>query len=134
MGMTDRTRYNLYAALRNEALMHATLLRYAAIARGELQPQLGHIFQKAAELDRCYHFANLAEKINGGHDSVENLKCIIKEKSDAAALYGTCATESKEDGDAAIAETFEQLRQEELEAVRQLETVLSSLDGKVMSQ
>jgi rubrerythrin len=112
--------------------MNATLLRYAAMARAQSQPRLGHILQKAAEFSRRDHFAHIADSMHLGADYWDNLCLVIEQKRAAAGLYATCAQECREDGDVTAATIFGEMRADEFESANELEAIMSELaaDGE----
>jgi len=112
--MTTRTMRNLDAAMQAEALAYAKLARFAAAARLHDNETLAALFQEAADVDRCRHFACEAELagLNGGE--AENLCAAIDLIIRQIAMYDGFVRQAEADGDLQVARVLRRVRNDEI--------------------
>jgi len=112
--MTVRTMQNLNAAMKAEALAYATLSRFASAARLRDDQTMAALFQEAADVDRCRHFAREAKLTGLTGSAGENLDAAIELVIRQIAMYDGFLCQAKADGDLQVARVLERVRNDEL--------------------
>ncbi len=123
--MHAQTLKNLYTAMRGEAFAYGRYLLFAEQAQRNGRPELAEVFEHAAYVERCEHFAQEAELAQMvGSDQVNLQKAITAESYDADAMYADFARQAAEVGDKAAAARFADIRRD---IGRQRDTFLAAL-------
>jgi len=126
--MNEHTRENLRAALYGEGFAYARYKLFAAQAREEGDEPLARMFDGIAEVELREHFAELAELADLVGTSPDNLvAAIASENEEVEEIYPAFAAQASAAGAIAVAERFEEIRDDELEHLRALETALERL-------
>ncbi len=112
--LADSTHANALSAMHGEALAHAKYLAYAAVAQQAGGSQAAQAFTDAAQTELSDHFAREADLIALGGDSAANLRDAISgETNEATTMYPEFAEQAKAGNDAAAAELFTELANDE---------------------
>jgi rubrerythrin len=126
--MDIRTRENLLVALRGEAFAFARYKLMAARALEGGDADLAEMLEGIAAVELHEHFAELAELAElVGPDDVNLMTAIQDENEEVEQTYRVFAEEARAAGETAVAERFEEIRGDELDHGRTLETALERL-------
>jgi rubrerythrin len=124
-----QTHRNLLSALHGEAFAYARYRLMAARAREGGDVRLAQMFDGLAAVELDEHFAELASLADiVGADADNVLAAIQDENEEVEKTYPTFADEARKTGELAVAERFEEIRTDELEHLRTLETALERLE------
>ena len=125
--MTMRTRNNLLAAMRIDALDGAKYHRFAARARMDEDWSLARAFHETAQADECNHFAKEAELEGVVADSAENLRRAIQSEQAGIKTFERFAEEARHDHDLTAAALFEEIIRDKAEHCTGFEALLSEM-------
>ena len=126
--MNEKTQENLLAALHGEAFAHARYRLFAAQAREEGDLDLAEMLEGIAAVELTEHFAELAVLARLVGADADNLAVAIQdESSEVDETYRSFAEQARAAGETAAAERFEEIRADEREHLRTLETALERL-------
>jgi rubrerythrin len=108
--MKTRTMHNLTAAMQAEAAANAKFLRFAAAARLHDDASIAALFEEAADVDRCRHFAREAELAHLTGTEDENLHSAIESVIGQIAMYDGFIRQATADRDGAAVRILERVR------------------------
>ncbi len=123
--MNARTRANLTAAAKVEALTHAKYLLFAEHARSRGHSELAEVFKLTAEQERLEHFADATRMLGVVRDDIENLRQAISGQLFAEAMYRDFVEQADADGDADAAALFNENARDEAHHRANLERILA---------
>ncbi len=126
--MTTRTMQNLISAMKAEAFESAEFMRFAAAARLHNNDSMAALFDEAADVDRCRHFAREAEFAHLAGSEDENLTAAVEATIRQMAKYDEFIRQARTDGDEAAVGLLEKVRHEKL---TQLVAFRAALKGGV---
>jgi rubrerythrin len=127
-----RTRENLLASMRGEALAHAKYTLYAEQARGNGHEALAELFEQTAHVELHEHFKEEADLAGLLGTDAENLRDAIGGESyEVETMYREFAEQARSAGDTAAAERFEEVRLDELKHRGLFEAALAELGAPV---
>lgn len=127
--MDAQTYDNVLAALRGEAVAHARYLLYAAAARRRGDARLAAMFEGIAAVELQEHFAELAELAEFVGTDADNVRAaILGENREVEVTYPRFAEQARAAGEAAVAERFEEMAEDEREHEKTLEQALERLE------
>jgi rubrerythrin len=127
--MDEQTRRNVRSALHGEAFASARYRLMAARAREEGDARLAQMFDGLAAVELDEHFAELADLADLIGCNADNVLAAIQdENEEVESTYKTFAEEARAAGESAVAERFEEIRGDEREHLRALETALERLE------
>jgi rubrerythrin len=112
--MKARTVQNLMSAMKAEAFASAEFLRFAAAARLHEDESMASLFDGAADVGRCQHFAREAELAHLARSEDENLKAAIEATIRQLAMYDEFIGQAQADGDQTAVGLLEKVRHETL--------------------
>ncbi|HZC31471.1 MAG TPA: ferritin family protein [Gaiellaceae bacterium] len=119
----------MLAALQGEAFAYARYSLFAAAARERGAVRLASLFDGLAAVELDEHFAELADLAGLVGSDADNLRVALEdENTEAAATYPRYAAEARARGDAAAAERFAELAEDELGHAKTLEGALERLE------
>ena len=112
--MKTRTMQNLTSAMQAEAVAYAKFLRFAAAARLHNDRSVAALFEEAADVDRCQHFAREAElaHLTGTEDG--NLHAAIETVIRQIAMYDGFVRQATADGDQPAVRVLEKIRNDKM--------------------
>lgn len=126
--MNETTHQNLLTALHGEAFAYARYRLFAAQARDEGDLDLAEMLEGLAAVELNEHFAELAELAGLVGGDAENVAAAIQDENlEVGTTYPAFAEQARAAGETAVAERFEEIRDDELEHARTLETALERL-------
>lgn len=126
--MDEKTHDNLIAALQGEAFAYARYRLFAAQAREEGDLDLAELLEGLAAVELNEHFAELAVLAGLVGADADNVAAAIQdENTEVEETYRAFAEQARAAGETAAAERFEEIRNDELEHARTLETALERL-------
>ncbi len=108
--MKTRTMKNLTSAMHAEAAAYAKFLRFAAAARLHDDDCIAALFEEAADVDRCQHFAREAELAHLTGTEDENLRAAVEGVIGQIAMYDGFIRQATADRDLAAVRTLEKVR------------------------
>lgn len=112
--MQPRTQENLLTAMHGEAFAYAKYRLFAQAARARGQSDLATLFEQTAETELQEHFAEEAELAGlVGSDSANLRDALSGEAYEVETMYRQFAEEARADGDAAAADRFAEVREDE---------------------
>jgi rubrerythrin len=97
-----------------EAVAYAKFLRFAAAARRNNEQSVAALFEEAADVDRCQHFAREAELAHMTGTEDENLHSAIETVIRQIAMYDGFIRQASADGDLAAVRVLEKVRNDKL--------------------
>jgi len=123
--MNKETHANVLAAMHGEAFAYARYLAFAKAARESGDRDLAATFEGIAEVELREHFAELGDLIQLEGADVDNLECAIHDESEEVeTTYRLFADQARAAGEDEVAARFEEIRGDELEHLKTLETAL----------
>ncbi|HSC49333.1 MAG TPA: ferritin family protein [Gaiellaceae bacterium] len=126
--MDEQTHDNLITALHGEAFAYARYRLFAAQAREEGDLDLAEMLEGLAAVELNEHFAELAELAGLVGGDLENLELALRDENlEVEETYPSFANQARAAGELAAAERFDEIRADELEHARTLETALERL-------
>lgn len=127
--MDAQTYENILAAMQREAYAHARYLLFAAAARRRGETRLASMFEGIAAVELQEHFAELAELVGLVGTEVDNLLAAIQDENfEVEWKYPQFADHARAAGEAAVAERFAEMAEDEREHEKTLEGALESLE------
>ena len=112
--ISARSRKNLLDAMHGEAFAYAKYHLFAQHARKTGNPELGKLFTRVADQEYFEHFTEEAELLGlVGTDEQDLHHAIAGEAYEVETLYKQFAEQAHEDGDAAVADRFNEIRRDE---------------------
>jgi rubrerythrin len=127
--MDTGTKENLLTALHGEAFAYARYKLMAARALEGGDIDLAEMLEGIAAVELNEHFAELAELAGlVGPDDVNLVTAIQDENTEVEETYRLFAEAARAAGETAVAERFEEIRGDEREHLRTLETALERLE------
>ncbi len=127
--MDTQTRENVLAAMHGEAFAHARYTLFAAAARETGDRTVAATLEGIASVELHEHFTELAELIGFVGSDADNLTSAIQEESaEVEETYRSFAEQARAAGEDAVAARFDEIREDELEHLKTLETVLERLE------
>lgn len=128
--LSEKTIFNLSAAMHGEAFAYAKYLLYSQHARQTGDKQLADLFEQTAKVERFQHFAEEAQLAGLVGSDADNLREAIKGESyEVETMYLEFANDATAAGDKSTADLFEEIRHDEMghreafkEALKNLET------------
>lgn len=134
--MSPRTKNNLNTAMEAAALAFAKYSRFAARARTEQDWELAREFQQTADSERCEHFASETDLEGFVHESADNLRDTIAAETKQIEFCKRFAREAREDGDLAVASTFERVSRDKDRRCERFQHILERIgvnsDGQLV--
>ncbi len=112
--MKTRTMKNLTSAMQAEAAAYAKFLRFAAAARLHDDQSIAALFEEAADVDRCQHFAREAELAHLTGTEDENLHSAVEGVIGQIAMYDGFIRQATADRDFAAVRILEKVRNDKL--------------------
>jgi rubrerythrin len=132
--MHDTTRKNLQTAMRGEAYAFAKYQLYAQRARQDGRPDLAELFERTAGQERLEHFAEEASLLGLAGTDEENLRdAIAGEAYEVETMYREFAEQAEAVGDAAAADRFREIREDEAGHRDAFEAALTALGSAAAS-
>lgn len=126
--MDTQTYENVLAALHGEAFAHARYLLFADAARRRGDDRLASMFEGIAAVELLEHFAELAELADIVGTDEDNIRSAIQdENAEVEARYPQFAAQARAAGEAAVAERFAEMADDEREHEKTLEQALERL-------
>jgi rubrerythrin len=126
--MDEKTHENLITALHGEAFAYARYRLFAAQAREEGDLDLAEMLEGIAAVELNEHFAELAELAGLVGGDAENVELALRdENTEVEVTYRAFARQARAADETAVAERFDEIRADELEHLRTLETALERL-------
>jgi rubrerythrin len=127
--MDPQTRANILTALHGEAYAHARYQLFAEAARLSGDDRLADMFEGIAAVELREHFHELAGLLGLVGADADNLAVAIQDESaEVEELYRSFAEQARKAGDDAAAARFEEIRGDEREHLKALETALERLE------
>ena len=127
--MDAQTQVNVRAALLGEAYAHARYLLFAAAARKRGSDRLASMFEGIAAVELQEHFAELAELADLVGTDADNLRAAIQDENvEVEWTYPKFADQARGAGEAAVAERFAEIAEDEREHEKTLEQALEQLE------
>lgn len=127
--MNSRTHLNIEAALAGEALAALRYQLFADQAEQEGYGRVAELFALAGQHERKDHFRELAALVGLIGTTRENLRTAIAgEVTEHRSLYPRFAGQALQDGDAEIAERFEELGADEHRHADRLRDALEEME------
>jgi len=113
--LNQQTMQNLSTAMHGEAFAFAKYMLYAQHARKSGNKDVADLFEKAAHTERFQHFAEEAQLAGLVGSDQDNLRDAIKGESyEVQTMYFEFAHQAVTAGDRAVADRFEEVRQDEI--------------------
>ncbi len=113
--MNPRTEQNLLAAMKDDAFTYAKYLLFAEQARRNGKPVLAELFEKIAHTKLHKHFAQEATFARLVRSDSDNLSEALQgESGEIDHTYRRYARQAEADGDLAVAQLFDELRNDEI--------------------
>jgi rubrerythrin len=117
------------SALHGEAFAFARYTFFAEQARREGDARTAQMFDGIAAVELREHFVELAELVGLSGAEAHNLQAAIQDESaEVEETYLVYAAQARAAGERAVAERFDELRLDELEHLRTLESALERLE------
>lgn len=127
--MNAETREHLLQALHGEAFAFARYMLYAEVARRNGRPELADLFERTARAERFEHFAEEAELVGMVGSDEDNLReAIAGERYEVETMYPGFAQQAQLAGEAAAAERFAEIRDDESDHVAAFQRALEQLE------
>jgi rubrerythrin len=127
--MHGRTRLNVEAALAGEALAALRYQLFADQAEEEGFVRVAELFEAAGRQERKEHFRELASLVGLIGTTRDNLRTAIAgEVTEHRSLYPRFAALARQDGDAAVAERFQELGADEHRHADRLREALEEME------
>jgi rubrerythrin len=127
--MDSQTYENVLAALQGEAFAHARYTLFAAAARRRGDDRLAAMFEGIAAVEQQEHFAELAELAGLLGTDVDNIRTAIQDENlEVESKYPAFAEQARAAGEAAVADRFEEMAEDEREHEKTLEQALERLE------
>jgi rubrerythrin len=129
--MGERTLQNLSTAMHGEAFACAKYMAFAEHARKTGNTELADLLEETAKTERFEHFAEEAQLAGLVRTNSDNLKDAIQGESyETETMYREFAQQAEKDGDHAVAQRFEEIRQDEAKHRDAFLAALQSLEKK----
>ncbi len=126
--MHTETRDHLLQALHGEAFAFARYMLFAEAARRNGHPALADLFERTAHTERFEHFAEEAELAGLVGCDEDNLReAIAGERYEVETMYPSFAQQAQLAGEAAAAERFAEIRNDESDHLAAFERALEQL-------
>jgi rubrerythrin len=127
--MDTQTRENVLAAMHGEAFAYARYVLFAAAARETGDERLATTFEGIGSVELREHFAELADLLGlAGSDADNIVTAIQAEGEEVEETYRAFAAQARAAGEETVAARFDEIRADELEHLRTLETALEELE------
>ncbi len=131
--LNPKTQENLSTAMHGEAFAYAKYLLFAEQARKSGNTQLADLFENTAKVERMEHLREEAELAGIVGSDEANLKDAIKGESyEVETMYRQFAEQAKAVGDTAVAQRFEEIRQDEMKHRDIFKAELKKLESKTV--
>jgi rubrerythrin len=131
--MNTETRERLLQALHGEAFAFARYLLFAEAARRNGRSALADLFERTAHAERFEHFAEEAELAGLVRSDEDNLReAIAGERYEVETMYPDFAQQAQLAGEAAAAERFAEIRDDESDHLATFERALEQLEQGAM--
>lgn len=128
---TRQTMDNLSTAMHGEAFAYAKYSLYAEHARKDGNKEVADLFERAAKMERFQHFAEEAQLAGLVRSDAENLRDAMQGESyEVDTMYFEFAQQATKAGDAAAADRFEEVRQDEMKHRDAFKAALATLESK----
>jgi len=129
--LSEKTMFNLSAAMHAEAFAHAKYLLYGQHARQAGNKELADLFEQTAKVERFQHFAEEAQLAGLVGSDADNLKNAIEGESyEVETMYLEFTHEATAAGDKAAAARFEEIRHDEMTHRDAFQAALKNLGTK----
>lgn len=127
--MDTQVHEDVLAALHGEAFAYARYMLFAQAAHDEGETKLAATFEGLAAVELHEHFEELAKLAGLVGSSAENVAVAIgDENAEVEETYPRFAETARAAGEEAAAARFDEIRGDELEHLRTLETILEELE------
>ncbi len=131
--LNPQTQKNLSTAMHGEAFAYAKYLLFAEQARKSGNTQLADLYENTAKVERMEHLREEAELAGIVGSDQDNLKDAIKGESyEVETMYRQFAEQAKAVGDNAVAQRFEEIRQDEMKHRDAFKAELKKLKSKTV--
>lgn len=128
---TRQTMDNLSTAMHGDAFAYAKYSLYAEHARKDGNKEVADLFEKAAKMERFQHFAEEAQLAGLVRSDAGNLRDAMQGESyEVDTMYFEFAQQATKAGDAAAADRFEEVRQDEMKHRDAFKAALATLESK----
>lgn len=129
--LNKETVANLSTAMHGEAFAFAKYMLYAQHARKSGNKDVADLFEKAAHTERFQHFAEESQLAGLVGSDEDNLRDAIKGESyEVQTMYFEFAHQAVTAGDRAVADRFEEVRQDEIVHRDAFKAALAKLQAK----
>jgi rubrerythrin len=127
--MNAQTRENVITALHGEAFAHARYRVFAESARRSGEDDLANLFEGIATVEMQEHFVELAELLELAGCGSDNIRTAIQdENAEVEETYRRFAAQARSAGDEAVADSFDEIREDERVHLDALEAALERLE------
>lgn len=127
--MDTQVREDVLTAMHGEAFAYARYMLFAQAAHDAGEQKLAATFEGLAAVELHEHFEELAKLVGLVGTAAENVAVAIgDENTEVEETYPRFAEVARAAGEEAAASRFEEIRGDELEHLRTLETILEELE------